>query len=213
MNKFRWKIAQYAEIRWWKNYLKSKPVEDYLQWKSNYWNDFFRRINISPKPGSTALDAGSGPAGVFINLEALQVDAVDPLIDHYHEKLGHFKKEKYPFVSFFPISLEDFRPEKTYDTVFCINAINHVSDLEACLNKLDSCLESGGELVISIDTHNYQFFKYLFRAVQLDILHPHQYDLADYRAMFEMNGFKVLNEVRFEKRFLFDYYVLVCRKN
>lgn len=213
MSRFRWKIAQYAEIRWWQNYLKSKPANDYLWSKSNYWTDFLRKINISPEPGSTALDAGSGPAGIFIILKDLLVDAVDPLINHYQEKLEHFKKEKYPFVSFFPISLEDFVPEKTYDTAFCINVINHVRDLENCLDKLDSCLGSAGKLVISIDTHNYQFFKYLFRTIQVDILHPHQYDLADYRSMFERRGFEILDEVRCEKRFLFDYYVLVCRKN
>ncbi len=212
MSKLRWKIAQYAEIRWWQNYLKTKPTDDYLKWKSNYWKKFLTQLNYSPKPGSGILDAGCGPAGIFIILDNMKVDAVDPLIDHYHEKLGHFKKEKYPFVTFFSESLESFTPEKTYDTVFCINAINHVEDLDACLNKLVSCLNTGGKLVISIDTHNHQFFKYLFRAIQMDILHPHQYDLADYRNMFEKHGFQVINEVRFEKRFLFDYHVLVCHK-
>lgn len=210
--KFRWNIAQFAEIRWWQNYLKGKAAEDYLKWKTNYWNDFLRQINIYPEPGSIILDAGSGPAGIFITLDGKRVDAVDPLIDHYQEKLDHFKKEKYPYVSFHPISLEEFSPSKTYNTVFCINAINHVLDLGKCLDKLASCLEPGGELIISIDTHNYRFFKYFFRAIQLDILHPHQYDLADYRKMFEKRGFEILKEVRFEKRFLFDYYALVCRK-
>ncbi|WP_460693469.1 class I SAM-dependent methyltransferase [Mucilaginibacter puniceus] len=212
MSKFRWKIAQYAEIRWWQNYLKTKPADDYLKWKTNYWNNFLAQIDFSPKPGSAILDAGCGPAGIFINLDNMKVDAVDPLIDHYQEKLQHFKKEKYPSVSFFPVAFEDFMARKIYDTVFCINAINHVSDLDTCMNKIASCLKPGGELVISIDTHNHQFFKYLFRAIQMDILHPHQYDLADYRNMFKKHGFEVVNEVRFEKRFLFDYHVLVCHK-
>lgn len=212
MSKFRWKIAQYAEIRWWQNYLKSKPADDYLQWKSNYWKDFLAQINITPQPGTAALDAGSGPAGIFIVLDGLSVDAVDPLIDHYHEKLAHFKKEKYPSVSFFPVSLEEFVPQKAYDTVYSINAINHVRDLNACLDKLESTLKRGGELVISIDTHNHPFFKYLFRLIQGDILHPHQYDLQEYREMLEKRGLKIIKEAQLEKRFLFDYYVLVCRK-
>ena len=50
MNKTgRWQVAQFFEIRWWKNYLKGKDVESYLKWKKSYWKDFLSKINQSVK--------------------------------------------------------------------------------------------------------------------------------------------------------------------
>ena len=31
--KWRWQTAQYAERKWWQNYLKHKNVQEYLVWK------------------------------------------------------------------------------------------------------------------------------------------------------------------------------------
>jgi|GEM_PF-6859003 len=40
----RLKLAQKAELIWWRNYLKKKEKTEYLKWKKNYWNDFLDRI-------------------------------------------------------------------------------------------------------------------------------------------------------------------------
>jgi 2-polyprenyl-3-methyl-5-hydroxy-6-metoxy-1,4-benzoquinol methylase len=212
MSRFRWGIAQYAEIRWWQNYLKKKPVDGYHSWKTSYWKDFLLKIGVSPHEGSKILDAGCGPAGIFTILDGMKVDALDPLLDRYEEKLDHFSKASYPDVSFICMPLEQFRPERSYDTIFCLNAINHVENLNACLDILVSCLRPGGCLVLSIDAHNYQIFKHIFRLLQGDILHPHQYDLAEYKDMMISRGIDTVREVCVKKEFLFNYYALVCRK-
>lgn len=213
MTKLRWGIAQYVEIRWWQNYLKKKSPEKYLEWKTNYWRDFLERAGVELTSGEQALDAGCGPAGVFTVLNGLKVDAIDPLLDLYEKKLDHFKKAKYPNVSFTCVSLEDFKPETSYDIIFCLNAINHVDDLGESFDKLVSCLKPGGQLIVSIDAHNFQSYKRLFRLIPFDILHPHQYDLAEYRDMLVSRGLSILNEVRFEEHYFFNYYAMVCRKN
>ena len=87
MRKLRWKIAQSAEIRWWQRYLKRKPAADYLQWKSAYWKTFLHQIGLKVKASENVLDAGCGPAGVFMVLKDQKVDAVDPLLDQYDKKL------------------------------------------------------------------------------------------------------------------------------
>jgi 2-polyprenyl-6-hydroxyphenyl methylase/3-demethylubiquinone-9 3-methyltransferase len=212
MKKLRWEIAQFVEIRWWQRYLKLKPPGDYIQWKIAYWNTFLENAGVRPAAGELVLDAGCGPAGIFTILGEQSVDAIDPLIDAYEEKLDHFKKKRYPYVSFFCRSLEDFQPEKSYDTIFCLNAINHVENMDTSLDKLVSCLRPGGKLVISIDAHNHRYFKHIFRLIPGDILHPHQYDLDEYREKLESRGLKVMNEVLCQERFLFNYYALVCRK-
>ena len=213
MRKLRWKIAQSAEIRWWQRYLKRKPVSDYLQWKRAYWKTFLHQIGVSPKSDDEVLDAGCGPAGIFTILDVQKVDAIDPLMDQYDQKLDHFQKEKYPNVSFFSESLETFEPAKQYDKVFCLNAINHVEDLKTCFGKLIQFTKPKGELIVSIDAHNFQLFKHVFRLLPGDILHPHQYDLNEYKRMLTDRNIQITNEVLYKKQFLFNYYVLVCFKN
>ncbi len=212
MRKLRWKIAQSTEIRWWQRYLKRKPKADYLQWKSAYWKTFLQRIGVKLKTGDKVLDAGCGPAGIFTILKDQQIDAVDPLLDQYEEKLDHFQKKNYPNVSFLSKSIEEFQTSKNYDKIFCLNAINHVDDLRVCLDKLVNSVGFGGQLVISIDAHNYQLFKYLFRLIPGDILHPHQHDLKEYQRMFVERGVEISKVILYKKQFLFNYYVLVCTK-
>ena len=210
--KLRWKIAQAAEIRWWQSYLKKKPEADYHQWKTGYWQKLLAKIGVEPGAGEHVLDAGCGPAGIFMVFDEQQVDAVDPLLDQYEEKLAHFAKSSYPNVRFFAEPLEKFETDQTYDTVFCLNAINHVSDLESCFDKLVRMTKVGGQLVVSIDAHNWSFFRHLFRAVPGDILHPHQYNLAEYQKFLRNRNCELEEPVLMDEAFFFNYYVLVGKR-
>lgn len=212
MRNLRWKIAQSAEIRWWQRYLKRQSAVDYLNWKRAYWKTFLQQTGVFLKADEKVLDAGCGPAGIFTVLKNQQVDAVDPLLGQYEAKLEHFQKRNYPNISFFSQSLEDFQTTKTYDKVFCLNAINHVADLNLCLDKLVNLTRSGGQLIISIDSHNHQLFKHIFRFIPGDILHPHQYDLKEYKQMLVSRGVRISNVVLYKKKYFFNYYVLVCLK-
>ncbi len=212
MRNLRWKIAQSAEIRWWQRYLKRQSTADYLNWKRAYWKTFLQQTGVFLKADEKVLDAGCGPAGIFTILKDQQVDAVDPLLDQYEQKLEHFQKSKYPNVSFFSQTLEDFQSAKSYDKVFCLNAINHVADLNLCIDKLVNLTRPGGQLIISIDSHNHQLFKHIFRFIPGDILHPHQYDLKEYKSMLVARGVEISNSVLYKKKYFFNYYVLVCLK-
>jgi len=209
--KWRWKIAQAAEVRWWQNYLKGKSKEDYLKWKKAYWQQFLTDCELSVAEGATCLDAGCGPAGIFTILEEQVVEAVDPLLADYEERLEHFDPKDYPWVNFVTSPLEQYQATKAYDYVFCLNAINHVADLNQSMDQLFSLTKDGGILVVSIDAHNYSIFKHIFRIIPGDILHPHQYDLQEYQAMISNRGGQLLHTFCKQEAFFFDYYVLVVR--
>ena len=221
---FRWKIAQAAEIRWWQNYLKNKSTTDYAQWKTQYWEQLLAEIgleslNTVPKDsygeggGNTRiLDAGCGPAGIFMIFKKQKVDALDPLLDEYETKLSHFKKSNYPNVQFYAQPLETFDKINEYDAVFCLNAINHVADLAQCFDILVNSVKSGGELIVSIDAHNYPFLKKIFQAIPGDILHPHQYDLEEYTNMLTSRGCTLEKTILKKKETIFNYYILVLKK-
>jgi 2-polyprenyl-3-methyl-5-hydroxy-6-metoxy-1,4-benzoquinol methylase len=212
---FRWKLAQAAEIRWWQGYLKNKPTTDYAVWKTKYWQDLLKEIGLDAKitEGSRILDAGCGPAGIFMIFKNQKLDALDPLLDEYEAKLPHFRRENYPNVQFFSQPLESFSDKKSvYDTVFCLNAINHVADLQRAFDVLVDATKSGGTLVVSIDAHNYSFLKTIFQALPGDILHPHQFDLAEYSNMLTSRGCRIERTLLKKSEFIFNYYVLVATK-
>lgn len=211
----RWRVAQLFEARWWKKYLAHKDVATYLQWKKSYWHNVLSRIggSLGMQPGQSVIDAGCGPAGIFIVLDEYKVTAVDPLLDTYSATLPHFKPEMYPFASFHTQTLEAFTCSEQADVVFCMNAINHVSQLDEAFLTLYKCTKPGGKIVVSIDAHNHQFFKHIFRMQPADILHPHQYDLAEYEHMLTRLGCTILQTELIKKEFLFNHYILVAGKH
>ena len=208
----RWKIAQAAEIRWWQNYLRQQPKTDYLLWKKGYWESLLSTLNLSFSKTDKILDAGCGPAGIFMNLQDYQVDALDPLIGEYEEKLDHFSKNAYPDIRFFNDPLENFEPDHSYDKVFCLNAINHVANLDLCIDKLVSFTKKGGTLILSVDAHNYVFFKKIFSWLPGDILHPHQFDLKEYQKMITDRNCIIEKTELYKTEFFFNYYILVITK-
>jgi 2-polyprenyl-3-methyl-5-hydroxy-6-metoxy-1,4-benzoquinol methylase len=222
----RWKIAQAAEIRWWQNYLKNKPTTEYAEWKIQYWETLLAEIGIfdfnnvpkyeiqNPKftEGVRILDAGCGPAGIFMIFKNQNVDALDPLLNDYEAKLPHFKKSLYPNVHFYNQPLESFDRKNEYDAVFCFNAINHVADLQKSFDILVDSVKPEGHLVVSIDAHNYSFLKTIFQAIPGDVLHPHQFDLAEYTDMLTSRGCTLEKTILKKKEFIFNYYILVLKK-
>jgi 2-polyprenyl-3-methyl-5-hydroxy-6-metoxy-1,4-benzoquinol methylase len=205
----RWKIAQYAEIKWWQNYLRGRDSVQYLDWKSAYWKKFLSGCNIIPEDNSVCLDAGCGPAGIFTILKSQKTDAFDPLLERYEQKLKIFKRENYHYTNFYTNDLESFETDKKYDYVFCLNAVNHVKDWEKSISKLVQLTKNGGKLIISTDVHRFSLLKYVFRILPGDILHPQQHQSGDYLQFF--NSFRPLSvkKLLLKKGNIFNYEVFI----
>lgn len=215
IKKIRWQVAQFFEKFWWNNYLKNKNASEYLSWKKKYWISFLDQIQFELKSiGSKSLDVGSGPAGVFMlskQIENTTWKAVDPLVKNY-SNLEIFDSEKYPKVSFVNSTFEDYRDSEKFNSIFCINAINHFINLKDNLKKLNRLLDKDGVLVLSTDAHNYKTLKYILYTLPLDVLHPHQYTEAEYSKMIYEAGFKIINKKQMNKAFIFSYYVYTLKK-
>ena len=209
---WKWKLAQAIEIKWWKQYLKKQPPMTYLQSKKEYWHRVLKKLSIGFDPNDRILEAGCGPAGTFIILDGLAVDAIDPLIHSYQKQLDHFDPDWYPNVNFAAASIEKWTSNKIYDKVLCFNAINHVNDIQFALNKLAKWTAQNGELVITIDSHKYSVMKWLFKWVPLDILHPHQFTLADYQNLVQQQGMKIDRTVNLKTGYIFDYFAIIAIK-
>lgn len=206
---FRWKIAQALEIRWWRRYLKHKEEKSYLVAKQAYWQRILQALAIDIQPAMRVLDAGCGPAGIFMILNKSIVDAVDPLVEEYEQNLSHFKKADYPNVQFYSQAFEYFEIKQSYNIVFCMNAINHVADLGLCVNKLVAATATDGQLILAVDVHKYQVLKNVFRAIPGDLLHPHQHGLEDYIKMLELQGCKIVKTIIVKTGRIFDYVAII----
>jgi len=210
----RWKAAQFVEVLWWRVYLRKKDKREYLRRKKIYWqqqiDDCADALQITPN--STIIDMGCGPAGIFIMYGDRPVVAVDPLLDKYEATLPMFDKADYPNVQFITAPIESFATHATFDYVFCMNAINHVSDIRAGFKKLADLAGQHGTIIVSIDTHNHQFLKQIFRMSPGDILHPHQYDLAEYKAFLQDLGFNITKTIFLSKGTIFNHYILIGKR-
>jgi 2-polyprenyl-3-methyl-5-hydroxy-6-metoxy-1,4-benzoquinol methylase len=208
----RWKIAQFLEVKWWKKYLSDKDPEAYLLWKKNYWKELMHELSeLALLPQDKILDAGCGPAGIFIALDDYEVKAIDPLLDEY-QSLTHFQPERYPNVKFQNLAIEQLQEAQTFDAVFCLNAINHVSDIDIAYQKLCDAVKKDGFLIVSIDAHRSNVLKSIFKALPGDVLHPHQYNLEEYERFLTDKGFVIVQTLLKTPGNIFDYYVQVAKK-
>jgi len=230
----RWQIAQWFELRWWRRYLSGKDKVQYYAWKKKYWNDILAQIaDVLPyKELGSIADLGCGPAGIFIAFtpkppeggfntgpqtpkggfntnSQCRVTALDPLLDTYERTLPFFDKNDFPYTTFINQKLEDFQPSEKFDIAFCMNAINHVADINLAYDRLVNATKNNGYLVVSIDAHNHSFFKKLFRLIPGDILHPHQYDLEEYCDFMTARGCNILKKQLVKREFFFSHYVVV----
>lgn len=207
----RWRVAQFLERRWWRRYLARKSPEIYLADKRAYWRRMLAEVGWAVVPGRRVLDAGCGPAGVFIYLaETEALTALDPLLEDYEADLAIFQRQDYPAVRFLAEPLETYRVGEPYAAIYCCNAINHVGDWEAALDALTASARSGTQLLLTSDVHRHGWLLPIFRALPGDVLHPQQHGAEAYRAALEERGWRIEREVRLRRTMIFDYVAWVA---
>lgn len=213
----RWRIAQFFEALWWKFYLSGKSPSSYLTWKRNYWIAFYNQVNFFLPANfelvnKKIIDAGCGPAGIFIWLNDFsEVFAFDPLLPVY-SKMPHFSTQNYNSVTFSHQSIENFVLPNKYELIFCLNAINHVKLLDKAIENLTAHLQENALMIISVDVHHQSIFHYILSRLPFDILHPHQYFLKDYLKKLERHSCKILGTATLKKGFIFNYELIVAQK-
>ncbi len=210
---WKWKLAQTLEYKWWQQYLKSKDTKAYLQWKIHYWQEVLLTISryIEIPDSKTILDAGCGPAGIFMALKGNTVIAIDPLLDKY-QSLDHFQPDKFAWTQFKNLPIESVKDQEKYDYIFCMNAINHVNDIGLCYDNLVNALKPNGYLIISTDAHKHTFLKKIFQLIPGDMLHPVQLDIKEYDALLEKRQVQIVQNILYKEEKIFDYYITIGKK-
>ncbi|MEM1214265.1 MAG: class I SAM-dependent methyltransferase [Bacteroidota bacterium] len=206
----RWCLAQWLEIRWWQNYLAKQNPAAYRAQKIAYWQRLLNTLDVQIAPNERLLDAGCGPAGIFLLFDDQPTVAIDPLLDQYTAQLPHFQPHSHPNVQFLSQPLEALQTKQPFDTIFCLNAINHVNDWTLGLARLTQAARPGTRLVLGVDVHKYALLKAIFRTLPGDVLHPHQHDRTDYRIALEELGWSIEREHTWKRGRIFDYWLVVA---
>lgn len=208
----KWKLAQFFEIRWWKKYQTDK-AEDYLNDKRKYWQNLLNKLeeHCQLQPNQKILDVGCGPSGFYMVVPN-PMEALDPLIQEYENNITFFSQSKYPNVRFHSIPFETFNTENKYNVIVCMNAVNHFSQLDFSLKKLENLLTQNGFLMMGIDVHRFFFLKMIFKIFPFDILHPHQNTNKDYIKKLKELGFKIRLNETLKKGLIFNYNLFLAEK-
>lgn len=131
------------------SYTHSNQLMSYLFWK---------RLNMSLRVAGdirncSVLDFGCGGAVIFKYLQDNNCT-----ITGCENQFLELTEQVSNYLSVNPILLKDlFDACDKYDTIFALDVLEHVDDLEKYLVKLASLLKEGGQMIISGPTENFLY--------------------------------------------------------
>lgn len=153
----------------------------------NYRNWMFRQI--APYIGQRILEVGCG-IGNFTSLLMdreliVATDVYSPCVDYMKTRLGGSLKvvPKELDISD-PAALELARYE--FDTVICLNVLEHVEDDLRALSHMQSVLKPGGQLVLLVPA-----FQFLYGTVDQSLDHYRRYTRKTLLPKMQAAGFQI----------------------
>ena len=190
-----WCIVKYS---WFdSDYVKGDILEETLS-KMNSLERFNRHVfgTIAPFLGSAILEVGAGTGNItrFLMSKA-DVTATDrnpasiELLGEQFAEHDGFKARLWDMVQDPPADLI----EAGYDTVVCLNVLEHVEDHDAALRNMQAILrKSGGRLILLVPA-----YEALFSGLDRSLGHHRRYELGDLLGRVEAAGFDVEKHFRF----------------
>ena len=152
---------------------------------------------LAPHLGSRVLEAGAGTGNLTRHLlDKDRVVAVEP--DTFYTRALERQWGHLANISVIEGDLEDPRLyevlDEAFDSVLCVNVLEHLDHPEAALAGFTRVLAPGGKAAILVPAH-----QWLFSAVDRAIGHHRRFEESELRTMLEEAGFEVANVVEFNR--------------
>ena len=182
-----------ARARWLEaQRLEDSPdsPEDMREWvevRRDTWTrlmDYLTREGLINSPKRT-MDIGGKGTTIFLALRDGERYAVDPVyrdLFQVHPFLRELKE--YQGVNFLAAAVEDTTIDQPFDTIFCINALDHVAEVDAIIAKMEELLAPSGTLVLVVDCYADRAVRNLIRWFDVDLPHPHHFLAEDILSLF-----------------------------
>jgi SAM-dependent methyltransferase len=148
--------------------------------------------------GSRVLEAGFGTGNLTrLLLDRQRLVAVDNdpfYVDQIDQKLGHLEN-----VTFIKADLEDEAlyaklEDERFDTVVCVNVIEHLDQPLRALKGFRSVLRQGGRAVILVPAH-----QFLFSETDRALEHRRRYEVGNLRELLKQAGFTLESITEFNR--------------
>ena len=140
--------------------------------------------------GQRVLEVGSGTGNItqFLLTENRQVVATDVVANYRDELRSRFADQQNLRISAFDLSRVAPTEFKTnpFDTVVCLNVLEHIEDDHFALQQMHEALKPGGHLALLVPAH-----QFLFGAFDEAVGHYLRYGKRQLRQRLETAGFKV----------------------
>ena len=189
-------ISQKMELDIWKNSDRDK---------NEWWRDNFNNYAcIVNERVDSLLEVGCGP---FAKNTEFVMNALksrpgrillnDPLLDEYI-KLGKPVKEfaENNKAVCYSVPLEECRLQEPVDMIISVNVLDHVYDMDLCLESIYNNLKPGGILILGNSLTSEQNFRETPKIDPYGMLHPIRFDDNDIKSHLEKYGniFKKISE-------------------
>lgn len=146
----RWQAAQQFEEKGWAEYWRHAEDD-----RNHEHQSLFDNYKVLPNHLGHILEVGCGPftqtATILKDRKASLVTLLDPLLESYR-KLPNCTHKSGSLcglqTEFIPQMAESLNDVSRYDTVICINVLEHVMDAHLVLNNIHRALKRDGILVM-----------------------------------------------------------------
>ncbi|CAB1064639.1 Glycosyl transferase, family 2 [Olavius sp. associated proteobacterium Delta 1] len=144
---------------------------------------------IQPYVGENVFEVGAGIGSLTLHLlprDRYVCSDIDPL--HVHRLSNLFYRRPNVEVINFNISGENqaIKLDNSFDTVLCINVLEHIDDQTKVLRNIHNLLKPGGQLVLLVPNS-----PKLYSSLDQAVGHFRRYQKADLEELMQRNGFKV----------------------
>ena len=194
-----WQHAQEEETECWSGISFKLKNPKYFELKKEYWSKIIDKCGFKDQgifENKSVLEIGCGPSGLFINFpDHPDYSLVEPLLDSYQQLAPlAFKNQKKH-----PIPFEDFKNEKKFNIVVCINAIDHCRNIENFIDKMYEVASTNSISIIGVNTHVYGWTARFWRKYQrlIDPMHPYQFTGNEYAKMLSKK-FELISHIDVE---------------
>jgi len=164
-------------------------------WRMSEWDRHLQPLGLSLSSfeDDQLLDVGCGPTGLVYFVDAAARVGLDPLGAVYERWNGHWGD---------PIDLVAAPGEKMpfdsgrFDTVACVNCLDHTQDPAAVLSEIARVMRPGGRLVFHVDLDSPLRKLHKLVKPHVGVMHPHRLTYPWLRAQLTGVGLDVEVEHR-----------------
>jgi SAM-dependent methyltransferase len=151
---------------------------------------------IRPYVGHRVLEIGAGIGNLTVNLIPRDVYWATDVNPVYLRDQRHLSRTRpYLRTAFTDVTKpESFPAEQQFDTVICLNVVEHVEDDVAALRNICSVLQEGGKAIVLVPQG-----PGLYGSLDKVLGHFRRYTREQLSAAAERAGFKVINVFGFNK--------------